>query len=137
MHTSDKWMRIRILLFLSVTFKTSTNRFLPYYFLNVPTFTVYHFLKIKIIKKKKSQNSRNQCFSYFICLMIEGSVSGAESGSVYLTNKSGSRGPKTYESYGFGFGSATLIETVSTRLQEGVNLISTVLSAKNISNIKM
>jgi hypothetical protein len=35
---------------------------------------------------KKSQNSRNQSFSYYFCLMIEGS--GSVSGSVYLTNGS-------------------------------------------------
>jgi hypothetical protein len=35
-----------------------------------------------------SQNSRNQCFSYYFCLMIEGS------GSVYLTNGSRSGRPK-------------------------------------------
>ncbi len=40
--------------------------------------------------KKKSQNSRNrnQCFSCYFCFMIEGS------GSVPLTNGSGSRRPK-------------------------------------------
>ncbi len=37
--------------------------------------------------KKKSQNSRNQGFSYYFCLMIEGTGSG----SVPLTNGSGSR----------------------------------------------
>ncbi len=37
---------------------------------------------------KKSQNSRNQCFSYYFCLTIEGS------GSVSLTNGSGSGRPK-------------------------------------------
>jgi len=37
---------------------------------------------------KKSQNSRNQSFSYYFCLMIEGSGSGSVSGSVYLTNGS-------------------------------------------------
>jgi hypothetical protein len=40
--------------------------------------------------KKKSQNSRNQGFSYYFCLMIE----GCGSGSVPLTNGSGSRRPK-------------------------------------------
>ncbi len=35
-----------------------------------------------------SQNSRNQGFSYYFCLIIEGS------GSVPLTNGSGSRRPK-------------------------------------------
>ncbi len=42
------------------------------------------FPKIKC-PKKKSQNSRNQGFSYFFCLMIEGS------GSIPLTDGSGSR----------------------------------------------
>jgi hypothetical protein len=32
------------------------------------------FQRYKVIKK--SQNSRNQCFSYYFCLMIEGSGSG-------------------------------------------------------------
>jgi hypothetical protein len=40
---------------------------------------------------KKSQNSRNEDFSYYFC-MIEGSASGA--GSVPLTNGSGSVMPK-------------------------------------------
>ncbi len=39
---------------------------------------------------KESQNSRNQGFSYYFCLMIEGSGSG----SVYRTNRSGSERPK-------------------------------------------
>jgi len=39
---------------------------------------------------KKSQNSRNLCFSYYFCLMIEGTVSG----TVSLTNGSGSGSPK-------------------------------------------
>ena len=49
---------------------------------------LHHFSKIKVIKK--SQNSRNQGFSYYICLMLEGS----RSRSVPLTNGSGSRRPK-------------------------------------------
>jgi hypothetical protein len=50
------------------------------------TFTSF-FKNKKIIKE--SQNSRNQCFSYYFCLMIEGLGSG--SGSV--TNGSGSGRP--------------------------------------------
>ncbi len=34
-HTADKWIQIRILLFSSVTFKTSTKSFFAYYFLKV------------------------------------------------------------------------------------------------------
>jgi hypothetical protein len=50
-------------------------------------------------KGKKSQNSRNQGFSYYFCIMIEGSGSGASesgSGTIPLTNGYGSgyRRPK-------------------------------------------
>jgi hypothetical protein len=57
------------------------------YFLKVH---LHHFSKIKVINK--SQISRNQCFSYYFCLMIEGSGSG----SISLTNGSatGSSRPK-------------------------------------------
>ncbi len=48
--------------------------------------------------EKKSQNRRNQGFSYYFCLMFEGSRSGSGSGSgsIPLTNGSGSgsRRPK-------------------------------------------
>ncbi len=43
------------------------------------TFSAYYFLKVhlhhfsKMKSPKKSQNSRNQGFSYYFCLMIEGS----------------------------------------------------------------
>jgi hypothetical protein len=52
------------------------------------------FFKDKKKVKKKSQNSRNQGFSFYFCLMIEGS-----------------RRPKTCGSgrSGSGFGSATLL----------------------------
>ncbi len=92
------WL-IRILLFSSLTFKMPKKNFFflksipAYYFLKVH---LHNFSKIKI--KKKSQNSRNQGFSEYICLMIEGSGSGsrAGSGSIPLTNGSGSgsRRPK-------------------------------------------
>ncbi len=51
---------------------------------------LHHFSKIK--SKKKSQNSRNHGFSCYFCSMIEGSGSG----SILLTNGSGSgsRRPK-------------------------------------------
>ncbi len=60
------------------------------------------FQKWKV--KKKSQNSRNQGFSYYFCLMIEGSGSRAGSESIPLTYGSG--GPKTRGSWS---GSATLV----------------------------
>jgi hypothetical protein len=66
---------IRILLFLSLTFKMSTENkvlfyFSDYYFLKVH---LHHFSKIK--SKKNSQNSRNQGFSYYFGMMIERSGS--------------------------------------------------------------
>jgi hypothetical protein len=74
--------------------------FSAHFFLKVH---LHHFSKIKKVQKK-SQNSKNQGFSYCFCLTIEGSGSGA--GSVPRTNVcgsgSGSRRPKTS-------GSATLV----------------------------
>ncbi len=47
--------------------------------------------KISEIKSlKESQNSRNQVFSYYFCMMIEGSGSRAGSGSIPLTSGFGS-----------------------------------------------
>ncbi len=59
--------------------------FSAYYFLKVH---LHHFSKIK--SQKESQNSRNQGFSNYFCMMIEGS------GSIPLTSGSGSgsRRPK-------------------------------------------
>jgi hypothetical protein len=61
--------------------------FPAYYFLKT---LLYYFSKIK--SQKKSQNSRNQGFSYYFCMIREGSGSG----SIPLTNGSGagSRRPK-------------------------------------------
>ncbi len=47
--------------------KTNKKKFSACYFLKVH---LLYFSKIKV--KKKSQNSRNQGFSYYFCLMIEG-----------------------------------------------------------------
>jgi hypothetical protein len=57
--------------------------FSSYYFLKVH---LHHFSKIK--SQKESQNSRNQGFSNYFCMMIEGS------GSIPLTSGSGSGRPK-------------------------------------------
>jgi hypothetical protein len=61
--------------------------FSTYYFLKVH---LHHFSKIK--SQKESQNRRNQGFSSYFCMMIE----GAGSGSIHLTSGSGSgsRRPK-------------------------------------------
>jgi hypothetical protein len=90
---SGSW--IRILLFSSLTFKKSAKNqffniiFSAYYFLKLH---LHHFSKIK--SQNESQNSRNQGFSYYFCMMIEGSESGSRagsgSGSIPLTSGSGS-----------------------------------------------
>ncbi len=59
--------------------------FSAYYFLKVH---LHHFSKIK--SQKESQNRWNQGFSYYFCIMIEGSGSG----SISLTSGSGSERPK-------------------------------------------
>jgi hypothetical protein len=66
------------------------NNFLFYFFcLLLLKVNLHLFSKIK--SKKKSQNSRNQGFSYYFCMMVEGS----RSGSIPVTNGSwsGSRRP--------------------------------------------
>ncbi len=83
---SGSWIRIR--LFSSLTFKMPAKNlfvtlFSAYYFLKVH---LQHFSKIK--SQQESQNRRNQGFSYYFCMMIEGS------GSIPLTSGSGSGRPK-------------------------------------------
>jgi hypothetical protein len=84
---SGSW--IRILLFSSLTFKMpAKNKFFNtifsnFYFLKL---NLNHFSKMK--SQKGSQNSRNQGFSFYFCMMIEGS------GSIPLTSGSGSWRPK-------------------------------------------
>ncbi len=80
LQTGIHW--IRILLFSSMIFKTSTKnnlikKFFAYYFLKVH---LHQFSKIK--SHKEVTKRRNQCFSYYFCLIIEESGSG----SVSLTN---------------------------------------------------
>jgi hypothetical protein len=63
-RASDQWIRIRIMLFSSLTFKTPTKNycqiFSAFYFLKVH---LHHFSKVKIHKEVK--NGRNQGFSYY------------------------------------------------------------------------
>ncbi len=68
------------------------------------------FQRYEVINK--SQNSKNQCLSYYFCLMIEGSGFG----SLFLTNP---RGPKTYGSYGSG--SATLNQCCGSGIRDPVH----------------
>ncbi len=55
--------------------------FSAYYFLKLHS---HHFSKIK--SQKESLNNRNQGFSYYFCMIIEGSGSGSGSGSGRLKN---------------------------------------------------
>ncbi len=71
------------------------TNFLTQFFLlgNFLKLHFHHFSKLK--SQKESQNSRNQGFSYYFCMMIEGSGSraGSRSGSIPLASGSGSRMP--------------------------------------------
>ncbi len=66
------------------------SNFLTQFFLLV-TFWRYIYI-IKIKSQKESQNSRIQGYSYYFCMMIEGSRAG--SGSIPLPSGSGSGRPK-------------------------------------------
>ncbi len=89
-RTSDQ--RIRILLFSSVSFRTSNKNIFCNNFFGLLLFegSCKSFHKDKNLKK--SQNSRKKYFSYHFCLMMEGSGSGA----VSLTYGSGCGRPKNF-----------------------------------------
>jgi hypothetical protein len=106
-HDILVWIRIRIRGPMPLTNGSGSRHwpsrcqqktnFLTHFFCSVlfkATFT--SFFKDK--SQKESQNSRNQGFSYYFCMMIEGSGSGSRagsgSGSIPLTSGSGSRRPK-------------------------------------------
>ncbi len=89
------------------------KNFLAYYFLKLHLHHFYflklhlhHFSKIK--SQKVSQKSRNQGFSYYFCMMIEGSGSRAGPDPYTYLWLVDPDGPKTCRSGGSGFGSATL-----------------------------
>ncbi len=69
-------------------------------FLHITFWRYFYIIFQRWKVKKKSQNSRNQGFSYYFCLMTEGfrprAGDGSGSGSIPLTNGSGSgsRRPK-------------------------------------------
>jgi hypothetical protein len=73
-HTSDLRIRIRLLLFSSVTFKIAKTR---NYFFTVLSFFAYDFLKLHLhhfsnIKGQKEVTKQEEWrFSYYFCLMIE------------------------------------------------------------------
>ncbi len=98
--------------FSSVTFRMPPkNIFCLHFFPLVPVPVkahLHHYSKIKKVIKK-SQNSRNEGFSSCFCLMMEGS----RSGSVPLTNGSGSRRPENLQirirNTGFGTASGILL----------------------------
>ncbi len=92
-HDVLVWIRIRILdpdpsIFVIdlQDANNKTNFLFNFFCLLLFEDTFISYLKIK--SQKESQNSRNQGFSYYFCMMIEGS------GSIPLTNGSGSRRPK-------------------------------------------
>ncbi len=70
------------------------KKFLSFSAYNILKVHLHHFSQIKSHKEVKWKISRNQGFSYYFRLII--GLSGL------LINGSGSRGPKTYGSYGSG-----------------------------------
>ncbi len=73
--------------FSSSTFKMPTKNLLFLQsFLLIPFWRYIYIILQRQKFKKKSQTTRNQGFSYYFCLVIEGSGSG----SILLTNGSGS-----------------------------------------------
>ncbi len=75
-RTTDLQIRIQIMLFSSVAFKMPTK---DIFFLSLFAYYQVHLhysSQINFSVIKKSQNSRNQGFSYYFCLMMEGSRSG-------------------------------------------------------------
>ncbi len=105
---------IRNLLFSSLTFKMpAKNKFFntifsACYFLKVH----WHYLS-KIKSQRESQN-RIQGFSYYFCMIIEGSGSRAGSGSIRLWLVDPDPGGQKTRGSGsvFGSGSGTLFETL-------------------------
>jgi hypothetical protein len=84
-------------------------------FFPLVTFRSYiNIIFSKIKSQKESQNSRIQGFSYYFCMMIEGSGSGsrAGSGSIPLTSGSGSGRPKTRGSGGSGSLHGTVLKVI-------------------------
>ncbi len=72
------------------------TNFLTQFFLLV-TFWRHIYIIIKDKKSKRvTKNNRIQGFSYYFCMMIEGSGSRAGSGSIPLTSGSGSGMPKKH-----------------------------------------
>jgi hypothetical protein len=65
--------------------------------------TLVHLHHSSKIKSYKEVTKQIKIFSYYLCLMMEGSV--------LVTNGSGSGRPKRYGSYGLRSGSATLLVT--------------------------
>ncbi len=65
---------------------------LTQFFLLITFWSYNDIIFLKIKSHKKSQNSMNQGFSYYFCMMIEASRSraGSGSGSIPLTSGSGS-----------------------------------------------
>ncbi len=99
--TSDKLIQVqlRILPFSSVTFKMATKNI--YFFLRFLLITFWSYIYIifqRLKVTKKSQNSRNQCFSSYFGLMIKGSESGSMILYLWVMDPD-QGGPKTYGSY--------------------------------------
>ncbi len=120
-HASDKWIRIRILtppIFVTdLQFANKKTNFFNDFFclLLFEGAYLHNFLKVK--NQKESQNSRNQGFSYYFCMVVED-----PDPYLWLMDPD-LGGPKTCGSggSGFGSGSATLQKVTQPVGPEGHN----------------
>ncbi len=99
--------------------------FSAYYFLRPH---LHHFSKIK--SQKESQNNRNQGFSYYFCMIIEGSGYGSRAGFgdpdpyLWLVDPDPDPGGPKSCGPGFGSGSATLAQIVADPTGSGGTNVS-------------
>jgi hypothetical protein len=92
---SDYWIRLRIVLLSSVTFKRPTEQIIFFLVFLLVIFWRYIYIILQRLKvMKKSQKSKNKVFFYYFWLTMEGSGAGSGSGSVPLISRSGSGRPK-------------------------------------------
>ncbi len=88
-RASDQWIRIWILLFSSLAFRTPSDNYFFCLLVFEGTFTSPF-----TDKSHKKVTKRNQGFTYYFCLMLEGSGFGAGSVPRINGSGSGSRRPK-------------------------------------------
>ncbi len=92
-QTSDKWIRIRILLFSSVTFKTSTKN---YFFPSIFCFLLFEGTFTSFFKDKKSQRSHKTVGINFFLTIFAWWKKDPDPYIWIMDPDADPRGPKTY-----------------------------------------